>query len=135
MTAIRWTDELSVKIPSIDSQHKRLINLINQLDESIEKGNAKIVINGTLKELTRYTEAHFIYEEALFTMHGYPESDEHKKTHKNLFAKVEYFKQKINENDPEVYTELLDFLNHWLYHHILKEDMAYSKHLLECGAE
>ena len=135
MAAIQWTDELSVKIPSIDNQHKRLINLINQLDASIENGNANIVINGTLKELTRYTEAHFIYEEALFTMHGYPESDSHKIAHQKLFGKVEYFKEKIKENDEEIYGELLEFLNNWLYHHILKEDMSYSPYLVECGAE
>lgn len=135
MTSIQWTDELSVKIPSIDSQHKRLIKLINQLDESIEEGNANIVINKTLNELTLYTQAHFIYEEALFTMHGYPDSENHKLAHEKLFGKVEYFKQKIKENDEDIYSELLEFLNNWLYHHILKEDMGYSVHLLKCGAE
>ena len=134
MTAIQWTDELSVKIPSIDNQHKRLIQLINQLDESIEQGNANMVVNTTINELVRYTEAHFIYEEALFSIHGYSEAENHKKVHQNLFSKVEYFKKKIKENDPEVYSELLEFLNHWLYHHILKEDMGYSAHLVESGA-
>lgn len=135
MTAIQWTDELSVKIPSIDSQHKRLIKLINQLDESIKSGNANMVINVTINELVRYTEAHFVYEEALFSIHGYPESETHKKAHQKLFRKVEYFEKKIKENDPGIYSELLEFLNGWLYHHILEEDMGYSDHLVKTGAE
>ncbi len=135
MPGIVWSDDLSVKIPSIDKQHQVLIKLINKLENAIAEGKAGAVLKKIIKELVQYTHAHFIYEEALFTSHGYPDSDEHKQTHKNLFAKVEHFNQTVESGENEIYDELLTFLNHWLYHHILKEDMAYSKHLVDRGAE
>jgi hemerythrin-like metal-binding protein len=134
MTAIQWSDELSVNIPSIDNQHKTLIKLINRLDDAINAGNTRHVLQVVLGELTRYTEAHFIYEEALFDMYGYPGSPGHKKAHKKLFEKVEQFKQAL-ARDEDIYQELAGFLNEWLYHHILREDMAYAQHLLNKGAE
>jgi len=134
MTAIQWSDELSVKIPSIDNQHKTLVKLINKLDMAIEAGNTRQLLLVVLGELTRYTQAHFIYEEALFTLYHYPDSNSHKLSHEKLFNKVEEFKQALDRNE-DIYTQLVAFLNDWLYHHILLEDMAYSVHLLQQGAE
>ena len=135
MALIEWTEEMSVKIPSIDKQHKVLIGLINKLDDAVKQNKGNQVLDGIIKELVRYTQAHFIYEEAMFTANGYPQSDSHKKAHGKLFQKVEKFKNVANEGRPEIYDELLEFLNYWLYHHILKEDMAYSQHLVEKGVE
>lgn len=135
MTTIQWSDDLSVHIPSIDRQHQTLIKLINKLDDAIKAGNGEMVLKYILTELTRYTQVHFIYEEALFDMHGYPESANHKMAHEKLFEKVEYFNKQLATNDEAIYDELLTFLNDWLYSHILKQDMAYSGHLVQHGAE
>jgi len=134
MASIEWNEDLSVKIPSIDKQHKILIGLINKFDDAKQSGGANMVLKNILKELVRYTQAHFIYEEALFTNYGYPESDNHKIAHVKLFEKVEKFNQSEIEGNEDIYNEISEFLNSWLYHHILKEDMAYSRHLVEKGA-
>jgi len=135
VASIEWTEDLSVKIPSIDNQHKVLIKLINKFDESRTQGNANMVLKSILKELVRYTQAHFLYEEALFTNFGYSESDNHKIAHVKLFEKVAQFDKAELAEDEELYSEISEFLNNWLYHHILKEDMAYSKHLVAQGAQ
>ncbi len=135
VTAIVWSDEMSVKIPSIDKQHQVLIGIINKLDEAVNENKGKQVLKVILKELVRYTQAHFLYEEAMFTSKGYPESENHKKSHVKLFEKVDQFNKAVEEGDEEIYNELLEFLNQWLFHHILKEDMAYSSHLVAHGAE
>jgi len=135
MASIEWTEDLSVKIPSIDKQHKVLIGLINKFDDAKSSGHANMVMKSILKELVRYTQAHFMYEEALFTSYGYPESDSHKVAHVKLFEKVEKFNKAELDGDESVYNEISEFLNSWLYHHILKEDMAYSSHLVKKGAE
>ena len=135
MAAIEWTDELSVKIPSIDKQHQVLIGIINKLDDAVNQNKGKQILKVILKELVRYTQAHFIYEEAMFTYRGYPDSDSHKVAHVKLFEKVEQFNKAVEEGNENVYNELLEFLNQWLFHHILKEDMAYSSYLVAHGAE
>lgn len=134
MTAIQWSDDLSVNIPSIDKQHQTLIKLINKLDEAINSGNTRHVLQVVMGELTRYAEAHFIYEEALFDLYKYPGSDKHKNIHRKLFDRVAHFKQALDREE-DIYKELIEFLNEWLYHHILREDMAYSDFLVKHGAE
>jgi len=135
MASIEWNEDLSVKIPSIDKQHQVLIGLINKFDDAKQSGGANMVLKNILKELVRYTQAHFIYEEALFTNYGYPESDNHKVAHVKLFEKVEKFNQAELDGNEDIYNEISEFLNSWLYQHILKEDMAYSRHLVEKGAQ
>ncbi|MEZ5589239.1 MAG: bacteriohemerythrin [Gammaproteobacteria bacterium] len=135
MAFMEWTEELSVKIPSIDRQHRTLIGYINKLDDALGRGHAEQLIEMILNGLVRYTTAHFMYEEMLFSLHHYPETDGHKIAHGKLYKKVDEFKQRFAQGDPTVGPELLDFLKSWLQKHILKEDMAYSGFFQECGVK
>ncbi|MCB1809729.1 MAG: bacteriohemerythrin, partial [Candidatus Competibacteraceae bacterium] len=67
MAFMAWTEELSVKIPSIDRQHRTLIGYINKLDDALGRGHAEQLIEMILNGLVRYTSAHFMYEEMLFS--------------------------------------------------------------------
>jgi len=131
MAFIEWSEELSVKIPSIDRQHRTLIGYINQLDEAVKRNNASLLVEYIIQGLTRYTSAHFMYEEMLFELHKYEESEDHKIAHGKLYKKVAEFKERFAQGDPNVGSDLLDFLKNWLQTHILKEDMAYSEFFLE----
>jgi hemerythrin len=41
MALINWKDEMSVKVAKIDQQHKKLIDLINILSDSMNTGIRK----------------------------------------------------------------------------------------------
>ncbi len=63
MAFIAWTDELSVDIGEIDEQHKKLINMINDLSYAMSKGKGRDVIEAILVGLRDYTVEHFAHEE------------------------------------------------------------------------
>src|ERR1039457_7165583 len=64
-TIFPWRDTYSVGIPQIDSQHKGLIRLINDLQTAMMEGKGKQALSSIINDLIRYTESHFAFEEAL----------------------------------------------------------------------
>jgi hemerythrin len=79
MELIQWNNNLSVGIAEIDSQHQRLIKLINDLNDAMRVGKGKDVTGKIINELTNYTLTHFTKEESYFAKYAYPETDAHKK--------------------------------------------------------
>lgn len=135
MALITWTDELSVGIDSIDTQHKKLINMINSLNDALENGSANYVIHKIFDGLAVYTIVHFNYEEKLFEQYGYENSAEHKEEHAELKEQVIELQKKMEDGNFMISIELLSFLKSWLTNHILKTDMAFSEFLISKGVK
>lgn len=133
MALITWSDELSVGIDSIDDQHKKLVNMLNALNDGVEKGDADAVLAKIFEGLVVYTAKHFAYEEDLFAKTGYPMSEGHIKEHEALKTQALDLKAKMDEGDFMVGVEVLAFLKDWLTNHIMKSDAAYSEHLKANG--
>lgn len=133
MAFIEWSEDLSVRIPSVDRQHKVLIGLINKLEQAAADGKSAGVLEMVLNGLVHYAQAHFLYEEMLLERTGWSSFDNHKVAHHKLFDHVNTYATRFKSGDREIAGELLEFLMRWLTQHILKEDMRYTSHLLEHG--
>ncbi len=79
---MKWKEEYSVKVPSLDAQHQRLFVLFNDLKNENSDGNDARV-NSVIKELLDYTLKHFTYEEHLLKGHGYSGLEDHRKSMTN----------------------------------------------------
>ncbi len=130
---LRWSESLSVGIDSIDTQHKKLVDLINELYVHMNSGSAKESIGKTLGQLIDYTGSHFKTEENLFAKNNYPEQAGHKEMHSKLVEQVVHFQEQFNNGEKDVSLELMEFLKDWLIKHIKKTDMQYSSFLLSKG--
>jgi hemerythrin-like metal-binding protein len=134
MSLVTWSEKLSVGVPSIDNQHKKLVTLLNQLHDAMLAGRGKEVVGTVLKGLIDYTATHFKYEEQLFAKTGYPEAAAHKKEHDDLVHKVLDIQKVYEEKGPAVLTlQVMSFLKEWLTKHIQGSDMRYSPHLTAKG--
>lgn len=110
--------------PSIDSQHKELINAVNNLLDACAKGKGRAEIETTVKFLADYTIKHFNDEEKLQKQHNYPEYESHKKLHEAFKAEVSSI---INDYSKDGATVALTFkintkVAAWLINHIKGED-------------
>ncbi len=130
---INWSEELSVGIESIDNQHKKLVNMINALNEALVEGKARDVLVKIFNGLVVYTDKHFKYEEALFAQHGYQDAAEHKAQHDALVKQVLELKSKLDDGNFMIGVEVMAFLKEWLTEHIMKTDKAYTVHLTGAG--
>jgi len=127
---IVWNENYSVKIKEIDEQHKKLINLFNNLHSSVSCNEGKEKLKETLDGLIEYTRTHFHAEEKLMKDHGYPEYEQHKKIHDDLTNKVLKLQSDINNcYSISVLIDAMKFLTDWLIKHILATDMKYSPFL------
>jgi methyl-accepting chemotaxis protein len=128
MCLMAWNDSFATNVGDVDTQHKRLIDLINEIYRGIMLEKGKEAIDNTLNELVNFTVMHFGYEESLFDKYGYEDSISHKEKHKTLLGQVGDFvgRYKGGEN---VSHELLSFLKNWLTKHIMGVDQKYASFL------
>ena len=82
---ISWSKELETGIPEIDSQHRQIIDYINQLIDSRKNGD-RGGIKQVIGELIEYTVSHFAFEESLMERAEYAYIAPHKRIHR-LFEK------------------------------------------------
>jgi len=133
MPLFNWNDSYSVKIALIDTQHKKLIDIINDLHDSMKAGKSKELLGKTLNELINYTEYHFKTEEDLFSKYGYPESTTHKRQHGDFVDQVTKYKSNYESGISVLSIEIMVFLKDWLLEHIAGTDKKYSPFLNSKG--
>ncbi len=135
MALFQWRDDYSVKIPSIDVQHRKLVEMLNQLNDGMAAGTGNAQLGALLTGLVDYTAKHFAYEEKLFKTHAFPGAAEHVEEHKRLVEQVLDFKRRYEAGQASINMQLMKFLKDWLIMHILGSDKGYSAHLVERGVK
>lgn len=118
MTLFQWSEAYSVGYPAIDSQHKRLFQLAEQLHAAMTAGKGKQCLSTTLNNLIEYTKRHFSDEEILMESHRYPLYQQHKAEHQALTERGAQFQRSFAAGQATVTVELLQFLRNSLTHHI-----------------
>ncbi|NOU20062.1 MAG: hemerythrin family protein [Bacteroidales bacterium] len=133
MAAIVWTDTLSVKIKSIDDQHKKLIDMINDFYDNINKNSNNELIIKLVDGMKKYTVMHFSMEERYMVQYKYPHYEQHKKEHEQFIAKVNALEEKLKQGKMIVSFEITSFLKDWLKNHIQTVDKQYSDFFVKHG--
>lgn len=126
MDPIVWSENFSVGVKTLDKQHKQLISILNKTLNAPTLTTASETVSDILTEMTQYAREHFRYEEKLMIEHGFPEFEQHKKSHIAFSDKVAKLSLATMENLDDVPQELMDYLFQWLQQHILHEDMKYK---------
>jgi len=72
MPLITWNDSLTISFEEIDTQHRRWIELINELHEAMRLGKGRQVMARVLAEMLEYTRTHFAAEERIMEDRSYP---------------------------------------------------------------
>jgi len=122
MTLVKLEENLKLDIPEIDSQHKALIGLINQLHQTMLQGADKATLDGLLSQLLEHTRTHFAYEEQLMSQHGYPGYEAHKSEHNRLLQHLEDLAGRYTNGDLLLSFAVMLELKGWAVVHIEKSD-------------
>lgn len=134
-SAMKWTDEMSVGVGTLDEDHKKLIGMVSELSAAIQAGKDNEIMGRLLDELVAYTKEHFKREEVLFKKTQYPETAEHKVQHEALTKKAQEIQKKFRDGGAAVAlpAETLKFLSNWLIKHIQGADKKYAGYLNSNG--
>lgn len=133
MPLITWNDQLSVNIGVIDSQHQRLVEMINKLHDAMKAGEARGSLRTIVSGLVQYTGSHFQTEERYFEQFGYSDTAAHKKEHAEFVQKVSEFKDGLDTGALTLSIEVMQFLSNWLRGHIKGTDRKYVECFKENG--
>lgn len=89
---IEWTEELKTSHAGLDSQHKELLTLVNELGEAIQQGQGAATMKRIFACALAYADWHFRYEEELAAKYQCPIAERNLKEHeafRQLIAKFE----------------------------------------------
>jgi len=127
VSEIEWKPFYSINIEEIDNQHRKLVNMLNQLAGSLHKGVVNEEIGNVLKQLVEYTRDHFSAEEKLMREIEYQGYVPHKKMHQDLTDQVVVILKNIRNGKKVDVFDMMSFLQRWLINHIVEEDMKIGK--------
>lgn len=133
MSLMAWSDRLSVNIKHVDSQHMKLVDLLNSFHDAMKVGKGSEAMGKTFSDLLDYTAYHFSAEEELLKKHAYPVFPAHKREHDALTKKVTDLSQRFSRGEAVISADTLSFLKDWLYDHIMGSDKKYGPFLNSKG--
>ena len=137
MTQVQWQKVFETNIEEVDEQHKKLVAMINQLEDSLRRGMG--IVNKeegkVLTALVEYTQYHFEDEERIMRDIGYQGLQEHHALHEDLKRKIVSLLKRLKVGESVNVFELMSFLTDWLLNHIIKEDLKIGQAYKAAHAE
>lgn len=128
-----WNEGLSVGVDRIDTQHRRLVDMINDLYLAVHGDRGREAIGGIFAGLKEYVVKHFRDEEGMMRSIGYDDLENHREIHKTIVAQAKSLESRWHAAEPGVELEALSFFKEWLVNHIMKVDKRYSAPCAHAG--
>lgn len=137
MAILSWNQSFNLGIDSIDQQHRKLVDIINQLHDRIEINGHNHEIIDVLDNLINYTHYHFAAEEQFMLLKDYDslEFRKHQANHIDFLREIRKKQTQCHDKPEQVGDELLDFLVDWMVNHILGEDKAMARAILNNASD
>jgi len=122
---ISWDEpSMSTGVDSIDSQHKILIQRINELHSACLAGTAKDELVEMLGFLGEYAQSHFKHEEGIMDQHQCPVRGKNKAAHVQFLRDYESLVEIVKRDGASTTAviQLKEMLGNWLKNHICSID-------------
>ncbi|MGM0376884.1 MAG: bacteriohemerythrin [Bacteroidota bacterium] len=123
---IRWTEDLSVGNESLDKEHQRWIEILNDFYEGLKAGKSKEKLEELILAMIDYTKYHFKNEEEFMASLDFPGLEEHKQAHQEYVDKINGYYEKLKNGKMLLTLEVTNFLKSWLINHIKGVDQQYA---------
>lgn len=126
---VRWMESYSVSDDTIDAEHRRLLDIINDLYAEKATGRGSDALAGILDQLEEYTRSHFAHEEDVLRECSYPQYDDHKRLHDEMVSRTRVIRAQYRAGQTGLPDDLLLFLRDWWVNHITRLDKQYATYL------
>ena len=133
MGLLKWSNESSVGIETVDNEHRELIDVINELCDAVQKGHEREQTGQLLHRLIECARGHFTSEEAMLLATDYPELAEHTEQHQSLLVEVEELAARFVHDGLILSERSLNFLHYWFEDHLVNDDRSYSAWIKKHG--
>ena len=122
-----WDRNLTLGVPEMDVEHGLQIGLINALEDAVAAGRERELADGILERLHDFTRVHFLAEELMMRLDGYPACEAHIEEHDDLVRQLESLRAVYAAGDRAVTLEAVHTLRAWLAGHVRTHDRAFAR--------
>ncbi|MBF0110288.1 MAG: bacteriohemerythrin [Magnetococcales bacterium] len=130
-----WTQELVTTIQFVDEDHKKLVEMVNDLHRAMKEEEGSNKVGAIIDGLVDYAKTHFTREMDMLRKYDYPEVEGHSGKHDRLVARLKELSEKYHQGEFTVVMDLLALAKDWLVEHILRTDMRYVDHVKQRGQQ
>ncbi len=120
--------DLRLDVPALDAEHALQIDLVEALGRAVAEGKSAEVADEILEKLLDYTRVHFLAEELMMRMEGYPAYEAHLAEHGELLAELHKVRAAHDQAQPMT-SDAVDGLRSWLGGHVRTQDRAFANFL------
>ncbi|HXH68311.1 MAG TPA: hemerythrin family protein [Candidatus Limnocylindrales bacterium] len=119
---------------SIDAEHDLQMQLLDSLAQAIQRGGELSPMKYILEQFIEFSDMHFLSEQLVMRLHGYPGYEPHLEEHTRLMKKVREVRSNLLQGENAPSLVLVQELREWLVTHIAQEDAAFGIYLKKQGA-
>jgi hemerythrin len=126
-----WDEKYATGIQLIDSQHKELFSLTNELFRACtgKDEELKDVFKETIGRMVEYVRSHFGAEQELLQRIEYPDYQEHKKQHDMLIHDILEAVNAYSKGEKFVPNQFVRTMRDWILSHIAFTDRLYVSYI------
>jgi len=128
---LEWDKRFELGVNFIDRDHKRLVNLLNEIHENVINCATNEALGAVISELIDYATYHFAAEENSMAYHEYAALPLHREEHLKFCRIVASFLEDFREGKEDPSLDILSFLGNWLFDHILLTDSEFCRFLAQ----
>jgi hemerythrin len=124
--SIQWREEFATGVPEIDAQHRRLFDMVNDLEVRLHRGDSPAKMTDLLDGLARYASEHFAFEEDCMHRCACPKAAVNKLAHLRFVRVVDGALRQSKCEAPArgLFESLHKEVAEWLVDHICKIDTS-----------
>lgn len=129
---LTWKNEYNLGLPEIDEQHKKWVELMGLLFDTLKQQDAawrKILVSQVIDELFEYSVFHLNFEEEMLKNSSFPLYQEHCDEHDLLRNLAKGYRIKAESDEDVMASQLLVDMQNWLVDHICIHDKKYADFL------
>jgi hemerythrin len=126
MAVFVWNEKFSVGMKSMDDQHKHFLDLLNNLDDEIQRKSSNEIVKTAIDALVNYGMTHFRAEEKILFACGYPEIKQQLQEHSYFVSQVKEIETSHQGGSLVHMGSLVSLLRDWFINHIMIEDKKYA---------
>lgn len=132
---VEWRDAMNVGDDVIDSDHRHLVDMINDFEKAVAGQIDHKKLGRVLMGLVEYTGEHFKREEDIQLRVGYPYFESHRRSHRDVLKQLVEFVQKYTQARGHLRDDMVrglgKFLREWLLDHIIQSDLRMKPYILK----
>ena len=131
---IKWNEGLNLGVKVLDDDHKKLLEIINELLDAISDDKAQDIIRSIFTDLEEYSIEHCKREEVLLKKCNYTQFNEQTRHNKEFSDKIVKLKTKyLLSKEYRTPQKVSIFLTDWLFNHIIEENIPVISLFEKCG--